>query len=342
MRVFDFFAGCGGTSVGFRDAGMHVTMALDIDQGADASYRLNNPDVAFIREDIRALPTEALAPFMPATASTPVLFSGCAPCQPFSRQNRSHYDTDPRRSLLGEFGRFVARWHPDYVFVENVPGMQRVPDDSGPLAAFKALLTELNYHHVSDVVPALGYGVPQLRERLILLASKKPGLRLPAVSHGGGKLPASTVREWIGDLPPLRAGEVHASDPDHQAAHLSDSNIARIAATPEGGGRESWPRELWLECHKGHAGHSDVYGRLAWDRPAAGLTTRCVSYSNGRFGHPTQNRAISVREAACLQTFPRTYRFYGSLASRARQIGNAVPPLMARAVGNTIRTHCLG
>ncbi|HEX8954895.1 MAG TPA: DNA cytosine methyltransferase, partial [Burkholderiaceae bacterium] len=126
---------------------------------------------------------------------------------------------------------------------------------------------------------------------------------------------------------------------DHRAAALSKLNLARIAATPEGGGREHWPRRLLLDCHKGHAGHTDVYGRLAWDKPAAGLTTRCISYSNGRFGHPEQDRAISVREAACLQTFPTDFVFCGSLNSRAKQIGNAVPPLMARSVGQKIRDH---
>ena len=116
-------------------------------------------------------------------------------------------------------------------------------------------------------------------------------------------------------------------------------NLRRIAATPEGGGRRNWPKSLRLDCHREFDGHSDVYGRLAWDRPAAGLTTRCISYSNGRFGHPTQNRAISVREAACLQTFPRGYKFVGTLESKARQVGNAVPPLMARAIGRTYAKH---
>lgn len=127
--------------------------------------------------------------------------------------------------------------------------------------------------------------------------------------------------------------------PNHQAMSLSPRNLARIVATPEGKGRESWPEELRLECHKGREGHSDVYGRMRKDQPAAALTTRCISLSNGRFGHPTQNRAISVREAACLQTFDRNFVFKGPLTSVARQIGNAVPVSLAEQIGHAIVEH---
>jgi len=158
-------------------------------------------------------------------------------------------------------------------------------------------------------------------------------------THGTARRPVATVRDWIDGLPAIAAGCTDSDDPDHRAAALSATNLRRIAATPEGGGREAWPRSLLLDCHRKFEGHSDVYGRLAWDRPAAGLTTRCISYSNGRFGHPNQDRALSVREAACLQTFPRRYRFVGSLESKARQVGNAVPPLMAKAIGKAFLAH---
>lgn len=338
MRVFDFFSGCGGTSWGFQAAGMEVVLGLDIDPEASATFRTNFPKAAFIEADIRELPAEVLVPYM-RQGRGPVLFSGCAPCQPFSKQNRLSKIIDPRRSLLAEFGRFVNKWRPDYVFIENVPGLQRVGDDDGPLSLFKSLLDSLKYRYACEVMPASGFGVPQTRERLILLACKHKDIALPTASHGRHGKPLSTVRDWIGTLPPIVAGETHPVDPDHQAAKLSPINLARIAATREGGGRETWPKKLWLDCHKGHPGHSDVYGRLAWDKPASGLTTRCISYSNGRFGHPTQDRAISVREAACLQTFPRSYKFVGSMISKARQIGNAVPPLMAKRIGKEIMLH---
>jgi len=149
-------------------------------------------------------------------------------------------------------------------------------------------------------------------------------------------LPVSTVADWISGLESLDAGQQSSSDPDHQAMALSLLNRERILSTPEGGGRGDWPVHLVLKCHEGHRGHSDVYGRLSWDKPAAAMTTRCISYSNGRFGHPSECRAISLREAACLQTFPRNYRFLGTLTSKARQVGNAVPPLMAQKIGETI------
>jgi DNA (cytosine-5)-methyltransferase 1 len=338
ITVIDFFSGCGGTSLGFNQAGLKVVLGLDNDPDAAATYRTNIKGAAFIEKDIRRLSPAALAPIMDKVRQ-PVLFSCCAPCQPFSRQNRQTASNDPRRSLLGEFGRFVRRWLPDYIFVENVPGLQNVGDDEGPLGMFVEMLTRLGYSHVIDVVPALLYGVPQKRERLILLASKRPGLKIPAPTHGTAKRGPSTVRDWIGHLPSIEAGETHPRDADHRAANLSPINLKRIAATPEGGGRVSWPKSLLLDCHKQFVGHSDVYGRLAWDRPAAGLTTRCISYSNGRFGHPVQNRAISIREAACLQTFPKRYRFVGSYESRARQIGNAVPPLMAKKIGAAFLAH---
>jgi DNA (cytosine-5)-methyltransferase 1 len=338
IKVFDFFSGCGGTSAGLQRAGMEVVLGLDNNPHAAATFRVNCPKAKFIEQDIKTVDPSILKPYVSKT-NVATLFCGCAPCQPFSKQNRHSNGADERRTLLFEFTRFVRYWKPDFGLVENVPGLQRVERHSGPLDYFLDQLKDLQYSFDLGVLPALWYGVPQTRERLILLASRRPGLTLPPATHGLDKRPFSTVRDWIGSMPPLRAGQTHTRDPDHQAASLSPINLARISATPEGGGREAWPRSLWLECHKDHVGHSDVYGRLAWDRPASGLTTRCISYSNGRFGHPDQDRALSVREAACLQTFPRSYRFVGSLTSKACQIGNAVPPLMATHIGKTIIAH---
>lgn len=338
IKVFDFFSGCGGTSCGFQQAGMEIVMGLDIDPDAALTYRTNFPRAKFIETDIRNLSADALAPML-LDRSQPILFCGCAPCQPFSKQNLQKDVNDPRRSLLTEFGRFVESGLPDYIFIENVPGLQRVKGDDGPLHGFKSLLTRLGYSYKIDVLPALWFGVPQTRERLVLLAGRFSEITFPAPTHGPGKLPFSTVFDWIGSLPSLEAGKTHHDDDDHQAAALTEINLNRISRTPEGKGRESWPKELWLECHRNHKGHTDVYGRLAWNKPAAGLTTRCISYSNGRFGHPDQNRAITIREAACLQTFPRYYAFKGKLNSKARQIGNAVPPLMAQRFGEAILSH---
>ncbi|MDL2284977.1 DNA cytosine methyltransferase [Oxalobacter sp. OttesenSCG-928-P03] len=340
IKVFDFFSGCGGTSCGFRQAGLDIVFGLDFDADSANTFRKNFPRATFECGDIRLMHTSVISPLV-QDRSNPILFSGCAPCQPFSRQNRQKKQQDSRTNLLYEFSRFVKDHLPDYIFIENVPGMQKIKESDGPLCEFINLIKLLDYKYDVQVIPALWFGVPQTRERLVLLASRLSPISLPEATHGEDKKPYSTVRDWIGNLPPISAGEIDENDKCHHAANLTPINLKRISTTPEGGGREHWPPNLWLDCHKNHKGHTDVYGRLAWDKPASGLTTRCISYSNGRFGHPEQNRAISAREAACLQTFPVDFKFEGALSSIARQIGNAVPPLMARHIGESIKKHAL-
>lgn len=335
IDVFDFFSGCGGTSCGFRDAGLNIKMGLDVDHDSAETFRLNFPEANFIEADIRTISPTDLGNLI--DRSNPILFSGCAPCQPFSKQNRQRQPDDNRLNLLDEFGRFVQHWLPDYVFIENVPGMQKKATKSETFSRFTQLLTILGYSYQTKVVEAQWYGVPQKRSRLILLASLHEKVELPVPTHGKDGTAYSTTRDWISNLPAIKHGECDQADSDHFSMQLSDMNLERIQMTPEGGGREHWPDRLVLPCHRGYEGHVDVYGRLSWDKPAVGLTTKCISYSNGRFGHPTQDRAISLREAACLQTFPRTFRFVGSKSSRARQVGNAVPPLMAKCVGLSIK-----
>jgi DNA (cytosine-5)-methyltransferase 1 len=185
------------------------------------------------------------------------------------------------------------------------------------------------------------YGVPQRRRRLIVMASRYGPIQIPAPTHGRapGLLPVSTVSEWIGDLPAISAGEADPSVPNHLASALTDLNMKRLEATPPGGGRADWPPELRLTCHAQHNGHCDVYGRMRADAPAPALTTKCTSISNGRFGHPVQHRPISVREAASLQTFPRDFIFEGGIKSATRQIGNAVPVLLAQRMGEAFLSH---
>ncbi|GAB2565045.1 DNA cytosine methyltransferase [Kribbella endophytica] len=332
ISVVDFFSGCGGTSLGFRDAGMKIAVGLDNDPDAASTYRLNFPDAAFLERDITTVNLSEIADLLP---DGPILFSGCAPCQPFSKQNRSRGTKDPRRFLLREFQRFVVGLLPDYVVVENVPGLQKV-GRSGPFAEFIRSLRRAGYTVGTEILAALDFGVPQVRRRLVIVASRHGVAPLPQRTHGPGLSAPATVRDWIADLPELHAGDTHPDDLDHAAMQLSALNRRRILATAEGKGRESWSDDLLLDCHQGHRGHSDVYGRLAWDRPASAMTTRCLSYSNGRYGHPTQARAISVREAACLQTFPRTFKFAGGITSKGRQVGNAVPPLLAQRIGEAI------
>lgn len=315
---------------------MRIAAGLDNDPDAADTFRQNFPEAKFFESDIRQIQTSDVRRVLPRRGLT--LFSGCAPCQPFSKQNRTKPTVDPRRLLLAEFQRFVIELLPDYVVVENVPGMQRVDSRArvNPFADFVGALRSAGYMVSYDLLSAIHFGVPQVRRRLVLIASRTGVPSLPLRTHHEEGKAVPTVREWIHGLPKLNAGEVDPQDPDHAAMNLSPLNLERINATPEGGGRESWPPSLILDCHRGHSGHSDVYGRLSWNRPASAMTTRCLSYSNGRYGHPDQPRAISLREAACLQTFPRSFRFRGSLLSRGRQVGNAVPPLLAQRIGEAV------
>ena len=344
VKVFDFFSGCGGASRGFHDAGMDVVFALDWDGDAERTFKLNFPAATFEAGDIRLVKERSVDELVARQTPHPVLFCGCAPCQPFTKQNttRPEPDEDDRVPLLLEFLRFIRKSLPDIVFVENVPGIQNVCPDSEPLSGFLRGLKRVGYSQPKYAsVPLKRYGVPQGRRRFLLLASRHGPLSLPPETHGPetANLEFATVRDCIGDLPAIGAGETHPEIPDHRAARLSALNLRRIRATREGGGNRDWPEDLQLKCHQGTTGYTDVYGRMWWDRPASGLTTRCISYSNGRFGHPEQDRAISLREAACLQTFPVDYRFTGNLNSKARQIGNAVPVRLATVVGRHVNRH---
>lgn len=344
VKVFDFFSGCGGASRGFEDAGMDIVFGLDWDADARRTFKKNFPAAHVESRDIRETSVDSVRKLVADHRPNPILFCGCAPCQPFTKQNTSRPDpdADDRVPLLLEFGRFIQECKPDIVFVENVPGIQKLRLGAEPLHGFLKMLDHAGYRRpASRAVPLKQYGVPQGRRRFLLLASLLGPVELPAPTHGPDTANPeyATVHDWIGHLPPIAAGETHPRFPDHRAANLSELNLERVRATPEGGGHRNWPDHLKLECHNKTKGYSDVYGRMRWDAPASGLTTRCISYSNGRFGHPDQDRAISVREAACLQTFPMDFEFEGTLNSMARQIGNAVPVRLTRTIGTHVNRH---
>ena len=344
VRVYDFFSGCGGASCGFRAAGMEISFALDHNADAKASFQANFPDAQFESVDIQDVDADAIRSKMESEHPHPTLFTGCAPCQPFTKQNtqRQEFDQDERVQLLTHFAGLVEACLPDLVFVENVPGLQNLSADSQPFGGFLKRLRTIGYKGMDHRSIRLSkYGIPQSRRRLVLIASRLGAIHLPSATHGPGTLNErfATVHDYIAHLPPIEAGEEHEEVPNHAAAGLSALNLDRIKATVEGGGHRDWPDHLRLECHKDFSGYTDVYGRMSWDAPASGLTTRCISYSNGRFGHPEQDRAISVREAACLQTFPEDYIFKGGLTSMAKQIGNAVPVRLATLVGQQFIEH---
>ena len=246
--------------------------------------------------------------------------------------------------MLYEFGRLVKEVKPDIVTMENVPAIQSFKLKN-VLGDFVLLLKDNGYHVSSNVVYCPQYGIPQTRKRLVLLASKYGNIELipPTIINPNDY---KTVYDTIGMLPPIGAGETSKADSLHRASALTPLNLLRIRATSEGGSWKEWPEALRLTCHKSQSGKSfgSVYGRMKWNEPSPTMTTQCTGYGNGRFGHPDQDRAISAREAALLQTFPMTYKFFEdeenvSLVKASRYIGNAVPPILGEVVAESILEH---
>ena len=336
MRAYDFFCGAGGLTRGLQTAGVEVVAGFDSDEKCRATYEHNNPPVRFICKDITQTTHQDLNLMSPLPDNNSVLFAACAPCQPFSK-HRKATPCSRERTLLGEFGRLVETCLPDHILIENVPGMAKVKGFS----TFQRFLRTLHineYRFTYDFLDAKHYGVPQNRRRLVLLASRRGQPSLPYPSHGPSHTPFTTVREAIASYPEIAAGECHPLVPNHVAAPVTEINLERLKQTPlNGGDRRSWPIHLHLPCHRSdHCGHTDVYGRMSWESPAPALTARCNSISNGRYGHPNQNRAISLREAAALQSFPDSYHFYGTSTHIAKQIGNAVPVRVAEQIARHI------
>ena len=347
--AIDCFCGCGGTTRGLLDSGIRVVKGIDVDPACEETYSLNNKPARFVCRDLTDMTPLELMENVKLDPDDFLLLSGCAPCQPFSKQRPKGEGemegsesqlSDGRRSLLLSFGMFVEALQPEFVFVENVPGIQKVAGNS-TFRRFLRILETCGYNYDFGVVDAKKYGVPQSRARFILIASLLAPIEIPEPTHGKlkGLRPYRTVWSSISRLPGIRAGQGHRRIPNHVAWRLSEQNLKRIRATPpDGGDRRDWPERLRLKCHKGVQGHTDVYGRMWWDRPAPALTCRCVSLSNGRYGHPEQNRAISLREAAALQTFKADFKFRGSADKIASLIGNAVPVNFARVFGDVFQS----
>jgi len=224
--------------------------------------------------------------------------------------------------------------------MENVPRLE----DQGVFEEFLSTLHDARYHVDRNIVNCEDYGIPQHRQRLVLLASKLGPIRLLTPSEFGADRP--TVRDSIADLPPLKAGERDETDPLHLASTLSKLNRKRIKASRPGGTWRDWKKTLVADCHKKRTGktYPSVYGRMCWDEPAPTITTQFFGFGNGRFGHPEQDRAISLREGAILQSFPKDYEFVPPeesifKKSVGRLIGNAVPPTLGEVIGMSILEH---
>ncbi len=335
MIALDFFCGAGGLTRGFLNVGIEVRAGIDLNEACKRTYEANNRPSRFIPGDLSKMRGSDILPFVHDIPRDELIFMGCAPCQPFSKQRRK-VNRDGG-TLLERFGRLVDDFRPGYVIIENVPGIAKVRGNS-TYKRFLKRLERAGYCFVHGKLDAKWFGVPQTRNRWVVIACRNGEPSLPDKTHGTETTRFVTVRDAIHGYPRIMSGEQSISVPNHRAAQLSETNLARLAATPlDGGGRKDWPDEFVLDCHREYEGHSDVYGRMKWDAPSPTLTCKCFSISNGRYGHPEQNRAISLREAAKLQSFADEYVFYGeSQASIGAQIGNAVPVKMAEALARKL------
>ncbi|MGH7641711.1 MAG: DNA cytosine methyltransferase [Candidatus Dormibacteria bacterium] len=341
------FSGCGGMSSGFRAVNaviptFRLALAIDIDPVANQTYAANL-GVAPIAADVARLAKDARYLHRILTTSRrrrgqPLVLIGCAPCQGFSSHRNAAGQHDPRNSLFVDFARIAARLQPDAVVVENVPELLTPP--YWPLVRSVVQLLERSGYTVSVAVHNMAaFGVPQDRFRTILVARHSPfDMPRPFLTRGEFK----TVRDAIGALPPIPAGGLDRSDPMHHSAAHRASTLATIRAVPKDGG--SRPKDAGPEClrraalRQGRGAYDDVYGRLRWNRPAITVTHYARNPASGRYVHPDQDRGLSVREAALLQSFPASYTFCGTFDERFRQVGNAVPP----AFSSYLAAHLLG
>lgn len=344
IKAIDLFSGSGGTTQGLKKAGIQVIAAVEIDEVASKTYRYNNPEVELFVNDIRNIKGTDFDTLYKKNEDNIILVA-CPPCQGFSSIRRGGED-DIRNELVFEYLRLIKEIKPNFLLMENVSGMTtkkgRVIFDE-----FKTEILE-NYQINYDILNAADYGVPQTRKRLVLHGVRKDifekldleSVSLPKKTHskpGNDALLPWRNASVILDLPPINAGESYSGDKEiynHVANGLSEINIQRIRVIREGGGsRNALPDELVLKCHRDKKGHSDVYGILDIEKPSVTITGGCMTFSKGRYGHPFQDRALSAREAARLQSFDDNYIFFGSRTQLAKQIGNAVPVELAKASG---------
>jgi DNA (cytosine-5)-methyltransferase 1 len=334
----DVFCGVGGLTHGMLKEGIRVYAGVDIDPRCRYPYEKNN-ECLFVEEDIAKLSGLEVASFFPVNHTK--ILVGCAPCQPFSTYTRGKRERKLHKwGLLSAFGRIIREADPDIVSMENVPQLQKE-------VIFKRFVTNLRsqgYSVTYSNVNCWTYGVPQTRTRLVLFASKYGEINLVTPTHSPNR--RRSVRQAIGRLEPIKAGEASARDSLHRASALSTRNLRRIRASNPGGTWRDWADGLVADCHKADTGETypGVYGRMKWNLPGPTITTQCHGFGNGRFGHPEQDRAISLREAALLQTFPRRYEFVApddpiTFHHLGRLIGNAVPVRLGRIIGRSILRH---
>jgi DNA (cytosine-5)-methyltransferase 1 len=341
--AIDLYCGAGGLTRGLLDAGVNVVAGYDIDEKCRFPYEYNNPGVKFHHKSVSKLTGPDLVHQYPKGHAR--ILVGCAPCQTFSKYTQGLKNhRDPKWTLLRDFGRLVRELKPDVVSMENVPELQRYEIFND----FMSILVGEGFHYTEDrnkwVVYCQDYGVPQHRRRLVIVASRLGPIELIRPTHRPNGY--RTVADVLRKLPPLRAGDVCVTDPLHRASGLSTRNLRRIRASKPGGTWRDWPGKLRADCHIKESGHhySSVYGRMEWDKPSPTITTQFYGFGNGRFGHPEQDRGLSLREGAILQSFPDKYQFAEEntdfeFKRIGRLIGNAVPVRLGVAIGKTIAKH---
>ncbi len=339
FKVIDFFCGAGGMTEGMKMAGMKVLAGIDIDEECRGTYEANHPEARFFLKDIKELRRTFLEKECGIERNDDTLvFIGCSPCQYWSTLNTDRGSSTKTRGLLDEFWRFVSYYRPGYVVIENVPGIQRREAESG-LDKFCRRLDRQGYTIAAGILNAKNYGVPQSRKRFVLIASRiKQSISLPQPDK------ETNLADFIGihnGFPMLQSGHRDDNDFMNTVSDLSEKNLRRLKLTPKNGGtRKAWKDdpELQLDAYKGKDdSFRDVYGRLRWDKPASTITTRFNGISNGRFAHPEEDRGLSLREGATLQTFGTDYFFECKGATAASKlIGNAVPPQLAYRIAKCI------
>ena len=331
----DLFCGVGGLTYGLQRGGIRIVAGVDVDGSCQYPYEVNN-DTEFVLQDVTKLTAESLQELF-GHANYRVLV-GCAPCQPFSSYSHGlNQKRDNRWSLLDAFGKLIAKAKPDIVSMENVIELASQPI----YRRFLKTLYQSNYKVSVHRVRCADFGVPQTRRRLVVLASLHGEIHLRP-----GTAATKTVQDAIGGLERLEAGDSSKRDRLHRCANLSSVNLARIQASRPGGTWKDWDESIISSCHRKETGHSfrSVYGRMTWTEPSPTITTQFFKFGTGRFGHPEQNRALSLREGAILQTFPKRYRFVRphdpiSFQNLGRLIGNAVPVNLGEAIGRSILAH---
>jgi len=341
VSAVDLFCGAGGLTHGLMQGGVKVEAGIDIDPHSEYAYTKNNPGAKFLDWDVGRKNYNSIEKLFDSDRYR--LLAGCAPCQPFSKLTQA-IQKHRAWNLLDNFSRFVSGIKPELVTMENVPELAGRGDKV--FKRFVSGLKDSGYWVDWEIVRCQEYGIPQNRRRLVLLASLLGEIKIPEPIYPNPKQ-WKTVRKTITSLSPLESGESDSTDPLHVASRLSEMNLRRVKSTrPDGGTRHSWPEELVLDCHKKKTGKSyfSIYGRMWWDKPSPTMTTLCTGLGNGRFGHPEQNRSITLREAALFQSFPKSYEFWPSATKLnkgaiSRMIGNAVPPKLAKALGQTIIEH---